>query len=284
MNSNFEPQQKPGLSTGRFAQAAQLTRKALRYYEKIGILQPDHVDPQSGYRYYRSDQLEKARVIRLLRSMEMPLEDISQVLEARTDQEALNAVQSCSARFENQVEEIRQATRKVIFALKKEYAPMATVVSQQHFPACQAYSLYRSITVPDFHTFIPRALEQIQELSRIQRTELVGDPLCFFYGPVNEVDDGPVEICWPAAEPAAPKEDIQLREIPEHQAAVGRASKASSKYPEILEIWDNVLFWVQNQSLSIQENSPPCYEIWHKDGTISVVQPFISTSQTGLKD
>lgn len=284
MHTNSDPQQASGLSTGRFAQTAQLTRKALRYYEEIGILEPYQVDPRTGYRYYHSNQLERARMIRLLRSMDMPLDDVKRVLDARNDQEALDVVQSCSSNFENQVEEIRQATQKVILILRKEKTPMSTEVTRQYYPACQAYSIHQSITVPDFHSFIPRTLEQIQELSRIQGTELVGDPLCFYYGPVNEVDEGPVEICWQAAGPAAPKDAIQLREIPQHQAAVGRASQASSKYPEILEVWDDVLSWVQNQSLAIQEETPPCYEIWHEDGTISVVQPFHANPEVRIVD
>ena len=37
---------------GRFAQVVGLSRKALRVYNELGILVPEHVDPQSGYRYY----------------------------------------------------------------------------------------------------------------------------------------------------------------------------------------------------------------------------------------
>ncbi len=67
-----------------------------------------------------------------------------------------------------------------------------------------------------------------------------------YYGPVNETDHGPVEICWAVdGQPTAGRE-IQLREIPEYLGAVGPGSKASCKFTEILEVWDDVLSWVQN--------------------------------------
>ena len=76
------------LSVGRFAQAAGLSRKALRLYDQLDILVPDYVDPESGYRYYSPDQLEKARFIRLLRAMEMPLSDVRRVLAAESSDAA----------------------------------------------------------------------------------------------------------------------------------------------------------------------------------------------------
>ena len=66
---------------GRFAQASRLSLKALRLYDDTGLLAPAHVNPDSGYRYYREEQLKQARLIGLLRQLEMPLERIARVLE-----------------------------------------------------------------------------------------------------------------------------------------------------------------------------------------------------------
>ena len=66
MSNDPDSGQRDGyLSMGRFAQAAQLSRKALRLYDQLGILVPDYVDPDSGYRYYSTAQFEQARFIRL---------------------------------------------------------------------------------------------------------------------------------------------------------------------------------------------------------------------------
>ena len=61
------------MQIGRFMRLTQLSRKALRLYEQQHILVPAAIDAQSGYRFYADEQIEVARLIRLLRGMEMPL-------------------------------------------------------------------------------------------------------------------------------------------------------------------------------------------------------------------
>jgi len=57
------------LTIGEFAEATRLSPKALRLYAKHGLLSPTRVDNDSGYRYYRTEQLHVARVIALLPSV-----------------------------------------------------------------------------------------------------------------------------------------------------------------------------------------------------------------------
>jgi serine/threonine protein phosphatase PrpC len=81
------------LTIGAFAQAAHLTPKALRLYDRLGLLPPAAVDPDSGYRYYESEQLEPARLIARLRRIRMPLAEIRRVcaLEPPAAAEAIRA-------------------------------------------------------------------------------------------------------------------------------------------------------------------------------------------------
>jgi DNA-binding transcriptional MerR regulator len=70
------------LSIGRFADATGLTVKALRHYDEIGLLVPARVDSSNGYRYYDTAQIEDAVTIRRLRALELPLEEIRELLRA----------------------------------------------------------------------------------------------------------------------------------------------------------------------------------------------------------
>jgi DNA-binding transcriptional MerR regulator/DNA gyrase inhibitor GyrI len=54
--------------------------KRLRHYDEVGLLSPAWVDPDSGYRYYRPDQARDAAAISLLRSLDVPLRVIAEVL------------------------------------------------------------------------------------------------------------------------------------------------------------------------------------------------------------
>lgn len=67
---------------GAFARLARLTVKAVRHYDAQELLVPAHVDPHSGYRYYRADQVGTATTIALLRGLDVPLPVVREVLGA----------------------------------------------------------------------------------------------------------------------------------------------------------------------------------------------------------
>jgi len=267
------------LSLGRFAQAAQLSRKALRLYDQLGILVPDHVDPDSGYRYYSPEQLDRARFIRLLRGMEMPLADIRRVLATPSAAEAVQLVLESRTEFEKRVEQVRRATEKVIAYIKKEQETMSLDISVQSFPESRVVSITKHIKVEPFQTFIPTALKQISAFIKESGATIVGDPICFYYGPVNESDDGPVEICLPVEGQIAPSGEIQIHTVPAHRAAVGTAPVEQSKFPEIIDAWDAVMTWVRQNKFKMSDEPVCCYEIWHEDFSISIVQPFLNGDQ-----
>jgi DNA-binding transcriptional MerR regulator len=188
VNNDHHSGQRDGyLSLGRFAQAVQLSRKALRIYNQLGILVPDYVDPESGYRYYSTAQFEKARFIRLLRAMEMPLADIRCVLATTTPDEAIELVLDCQRAFEKKTDQVRQASHKFLAYLRKEYITISINVSAKRFPVCQAVSIKKNITVPAFHEFIPNALSQLRAFVKETGANIIGDPICFYYGPVLSV-------------------------------------------------------------------------------------------------
>lgn len=68
------------LSIGRFARLAGLSVGALRHYDELDVLHPADIDRSTGYRRYRRAQLETARTIARLRDLEVPLEEIRDVL------------------------------------------------------------------------------------------------------------------------------------------------------------------------------------------------------------
>jgi DNA-binding transcriptional MerR regulator len=67
---------------GEFARATHLSVKALRHYHDVGVLEPVAVDPATGYRAYSVAQVPAAQVIRRLRDLEMPLDQVRAVLHA----------------------------------------------------------------------------------------------------------------------------------------------------------------------------------------------------------
>ena len=68
------------LQIGRFARLAGLSVGSLRHYDELDLLRPARIDPSSGYRFYRPDQLDVARQIVRYRDLEVPLETIRELL------------------------------------------------------------------------------------------------------------------------------------------------------------------------------------------------------------
>ena len=69
------------LPIGRFARLTGLTIGALRHYDEEGVLAPADVDPATGYRRYRRDQVATARAIAALRDLELSLPAIRALLD-----------------------------------------------------------------------------------------------------------------------------------------------------------------------------------------------------------
>jgi DNA-binding transcriptional MerR regulator len=68
------------LSIGQFARATGLTAKALRHYDGLGLLAPAATDPVNGYRRYVAEQVPVGRLIRRLRDLELPLDEVKRRL------------------------------------------------------------------------------------------------------------------------------------------------------------------------------------------------------------
>ena len=65
---------------GEVARMFRLSVGSLRHYETMGILPPAYVDPESGYRYYSTQQFECLNTIRYLRMLDFSLEQIAATL------------------------------------------------------------------------------------------------------------------------------------------------------------------------------------------------------------
>jgi len=85
-----------------------------------------------------------------------------------------------------------------------------------------------------------------------------------------------VEICLPVGGQLEASEEIQVRSVPAHRAAIGSAPVEQSQFPEIIDAWDAVMTWVRQNKLRLSDEPVCCYEIWHEDFSISIVQPFLN--------
>ncbi len=97
---------------GRFAHACRLSIKALRYYDDREVLKPAFVDPDTGYRYYRSEQAREAVMLAMLRSLDVPLDIAKQMLSVEGDELKSHLLKE-HARIETELKKKRQTLRSL---------------------------------------------------------------------------------------------------------------------------------------------------------------------------
>ena len=71
---------RTSLAIGDFARATHMSVKTLRYYHRVGLLEPADVDRDTGYRRYTTAQIPTAQIIRRFRDLDMPVDEVRQVL------------------------------------------------------------------------------------------------------------------------------------------------------------------------------------------------------------
>jgi DNA-binding transcriptional MerR regulator len=223
---------------GEFAAASRLSQKALRLYGENGLLPPAWVDPDSGYRYYRADQLHTATLIALLRRAEMPLAQIRSFLR----QPSVERLDAYEREVADEFAERRRVLRYVKRILKEE--PMYDVLTRQVDE--QPYvSRKRHLHVPELERFI---VETFHELGNDAAPE---PGFVLYHGPVNHEEDGPVEVCVPQ-----PDGDKRL---PAGEIAFTEITGEQCRFPEILGAYDAVYRWIKQHD---RQAAGPSREIY----------------------
>lgn len=113
-------------SIGETARMMGISVQMLRNYSNAGLLKPDVVDEISGYRYYSFKQFHYIDRIRYLRSLDMPLSDIEEILKEGT-------VDTMQKLLEKQRQRIEEERRRI----NEMYEDI--VWYQQYFSYLQQY-------------------------------------------------------------------------------------------------------------------------------------------------
>lgn len=76
---------------GELADFFGISRKAIRLYEKKGIIKPIEIDPANGYHYYSAEQVQQLNAILEFKSMGFSLDEIKTILDGEMTKEQLSA-------------------------------------------------------------------------------------------------------------------------------------------------------------------------------------------------
>ena len=230
---------RPLLGTGEFAHQARLSVKALRIYDEIGLLRPAEVDPASGRRRYRADQVGAARLIGMLRGADLSLAEIGSLLAELDSSRDLAA-----ARLDRHLLELeaRHTSRRFlirhIHAILREEGQAMFPIRTRHVPAQRVMSIQRRLRAAETDAFVREAKTAFAR--HLDGAPPAGPFTLIFHGVVDFESDGPVEAMLACSDDVQPTDLIGIRTEPAHDEAFTTITKAQWDYPAILAAYDAV--------------------------------------------
>ena len=234
------------LSIGEFAAATQLSAKALRLYDEQNLLSPARVDASTGYRYYRSDQVARGRLVRTLRETGLTLAQIASVVDAPP------AVARTLLNDLAMEQDYRHAREKRAF---QSAAVMLHRTATAEPPEVVERTLSaRTVAVAQFiaerATLIDRF--QAERIELLARLALPPHSVahCALIDPLSD-DAGRMEVVVPLAAAAAWPEGVTVRKMPPGTCAVIAVSGALHA-SELTAAVDTLFDWFDRRGCRAQ--------------------------------
>ncbi|PSL58550.1 DNA-binding transcriptional MerR regulator [Saccharothrix carnea] len=245
------------LGIGEFARRSRLSVKALRLYERQGLLRPAVVDTGNGYRRYREDQLGPARLVALLRRLDMPLAVVARIVAAPEDDRAgLVAEYWAEVEHRMAVQRGLAAHLRVVLSGGKGLLEMYEV-KQREVPEQVVLTEQRHLKQPALSAWIEDSTDRLLKIAE-DYGGISGAPFVIFHGELNEDSDGPVESCVPIGV-AEPPSGVAARVEPAHREAYVRLAKAQVVFPQILSAYDAVAEWIKENGSTIADSPREVY-------------------------
>jgi DNA-binding transcriptional MerR regulator len=224
------------LTIGEFSRRTRLTPKALRLYDRKGLLRPMTIDAHTGYRTYGDSQVRVGQLIAVLRGCGIGLDSIEALL---TDAPGVAAdrLDCILAAQDREAADRRLVIRHVQYMLREGEDPMFEVKTR-HVPARRVMTVQRRLHAAETDGFVKDAKAAFAELLGGKRPS---SPLqLIFHGVVSPDSDGPLEVVLGCPDDLIPTGTIGVRTEPAHDEAYTTITKAQWAYPAILAAYDAV--------------------------------------------
>lgn len=135
------------LQIGEFSKLCGVTVKTLHHYEKLGLIAPAEVDPWTGYRYYRVDQMQTMQTIGHLKELGFSLEEIGDLMSSACQTPPLDLLEA----------KIRQTEAELRMMLLRRDRLQQTLSSQQKYHNMEQFTIESipAMTVACYHGILP---------------------------------------------------------------------------------------------------------------------------------
>jgi len=225
-------------SIGDFSKITGLTVKTLRYYHEQGLLAPTCVDEQTGYRYYDRAKIEAARTIAHLRSLDLSIDEVREILRGAVEDADLRPVlERQQALLESKINRDREIVRSIHAFLTQE-EEIEQIMAQASFQVEEkTVDTIRiaGIRMKGRYSDCGGAFARIgRRFGRYVR----GKPMLLHYDNEYREDDADFEACMPITG-GSTTDGISTRELPGGRCVsllhLGPYDQLGRSYAKILE-------------------------------------------------
>lgn len=138
---------------GDVARLFHISVSSLRHYEAAGLLIPEYIDPETGYRYYSTRQFEVLNTIRYLRALDLPLSEIADFLQNRDIdriEEKLRHQKNTVIEKQKELKRIEHKIDNRLHQLHDARTSELDVVKSITLPACRLVWMEASLRIKGF--------------------------------------------------------------------------------------------------------------------------------------
>ena len=269
------------VNIGEFARRSRLSVKALRLYDKRRVLVPARVDEASGYRYYDVTQLEDARLVSMLRQLDLSLAAIRKLVAC----DPADAADQIAVHW-RKVESVHDARRELADYLVNRLSGKKSVVYEvatRELSERSVLCLKRNVDEKGAWALGKEFIAIMRErpLPRMEGRE--GAAFSIFWGEVSADSDGPVEWCKPIPQAEARTlaehyPELTLRTDPAHReafVALGPAGGTPVQWQLASESLSN---WAAESGIDDESLWRRFEELGGPRLTYLVIPPVIETS------
>lgn len=153
---------------GEVARLFRMNIRTLRYYDEIGLLKPEQVDEDTGYRYYSTRQFERLNTIRYMRALDMPLAQIARFFANREVDTVLELFKEQRENVREKQELLSRIGKKIdarIVQLEDALGTVYEEITKKEFPQREIAILKKAISLSDDLEVPIRDLDNRNELT-----------------------------------------------------------------------------------------------------------------------
>lgn len=189
-------------SIGKFSQLCRVSIKTLRYYDRIGLVQPHFIDPSTGYRYYTDEQTPTILLIARLKRYGFQLSQIESLLHMSVQEQLLRLMQQeCVLR-----DKISQAnlTLQDLMVHIERYKTEGNIMSYQEKyivttadePDRAILSIRQKMSVHDFGRYYGQLFDKIAA----ENVTVNGPFMAIYWDEEFDPEGSDIELAAPIAE------------------------------------------------------------------------------------